>query len=124
MNPLIAAEWAEYLKANADRQGRWSLQQANGKLCCLGALCELAIKNGVEIQVHLNTTHNTVSYNGHPTHLPPEVAEWAEMKSTYGELNSIITFENVNLYSLMSLNDNGMPWPQIADIILEHWAEL
>ena len=48
MNPQIKAQWVADLRSGQYEQGNGYLN-ADGKLCCLGVLCEQAVKAGVPI---------------------------------------------------------------------------
>jgi len=50
MKKQIAIEWAELLLSNPDLQGTGALNM-NGRMCCLGVLCEKAIIDGVDVAV-------------------------------------------------------------------------
>jgi hypothetical protein len=47
MNPEIKQRWVEALRSGEYKQTREELYDGNGGYCCLGVLCDLAIKDGV-----------------------------------------------------------------------------
>lgn len=105
MKPEIAEKWIKALRSGDYNQGKQKLKY-NNFFCCLGVLCEIAVKEGV-IKPSIND-----EYEGSSLFLPFEVySTWANMKNNYGEINSIRS-------SLFKLNDaENMSFEQIADII-------
>lgn len=104
MNPLIADKWATALESGKYAQGKGKLQ--HGPLfCCLGVLCDLAKKEGVE--VHCDTDGKILGGFLHVS-----VMEWAEMSSCSGEMYP----DN----SLLFLNDSGKTFVEIAKVIREN----
>lgn len=79
MNPEIKADWIANLRSGKFEQGREYLN-INGKMCCLGVLCEMAhwagivpkneYKNGAGVGV------TTYGEEGNAYVLPREVREW------------------------------------------------
>jgi hypothetical protein len=49
MNKEIADKWIEALRSGEYEQGIASLQ-SGGRFCCLGVLCDLAIKEGNDVK--------------------------------------------------------------------------
>lgn len=41
MNPEIKKEWLDLLRSGEIKQGQFRLRSPDGKMCCLGVLCEL-----------------------------------------------------------------------------------
>jgi hypothetical protein len=62
MNPEVKSMWVEALRSNDYLQGRGALNR-NGLFCCLGVLCDVALKNGIDLPVDRNG--DVVSYDGH-----------------------------------------------------------
>lgn len=94
------------------------------KYCCLGRLSELAIQNGVQIkkeEIRDNPEINGESYvlyNGRSAVLPQAVKNWAHFKTDNGLLGDQFA------RSLAGLNDEGMPFPEIAKLIRKHKKDL
>lgn len=124
MNKDIADRWIAALRSDKFEQGTDNLCK-DGRFCCLGVLCELYMdefdladefsepaliknKHGEECEV--------VHYGGDADLLPNEVQDWAGMLSCNGSINSVT--------SLSELNDDGMPFKDIADIIEKEWMNL
>ena len=115
MKKAIADKWVEAL-----RNGEY--EQTTGKLanaertehCCLGVLCELAIKEGLSMAVRLSV--EMAYFNGEDVNLPAEVLDWAGMESALGSYP--------DGRALVVLNDEGKPFEQIANVIEQYWEEL
>ena len=106
MKPEIAAKWTAALRSNKFCQ--LSEQLANAERtrhCCWGVLCELAITDGVDIEVDQEGDYTT--YNLEKYHLPHSVVKWAELTKQSG------IYED----ELVSMNDDGIPFSKIADYI-------
>lgn len=82
LRPEVKAEWGQWLLDNADKQGPGFLNK-DGKLCCLGGLCEIAVKHGVippgrpALYGDDNYTPDAIAYAGSVKILPEEVQKWA-----------------------------------------------
>jgi hypothetical protein len=114
MNPEIRARWAAALRSGTYRQGHHALhqQQLDGdKFCCLGVLCDLAVKAGVQVDVFRN---GETSYDGFPDILPPSVAAWAGLDgpnpylTTYGRAGELNDGDECG---------NALTFAEIADLI-------
>src|SRR6185437_7486402 len=75
MNPEVKDLWTGGLRSGEFTQGKGYLDK-DGKQCCLGVLCILAVRAGVEVDVFTDED-GTVSYDGHDLLLPPSVMAWA-----------------------------------------------
>lgn len=100
MNKRIAKKWTKALRSGKYEQTNGKLQDHYG-YCCLGVLCELAVKEGV-----------IETYSGGV--LPEKVRGWAEIKSSEGQF-----FNSKNrIKYLVDYNDNmDFSFKQIAGII-------
>lgn len=94
------------------------------KYCCLGVLCDLAVKAGVVKSVLVS--QDGVYYDDHDTLPPPSVADWAGIKvggGMMGSLNPTVTLTDGCLDNLANLNDRGhgdsgpLTFGMIADLI-------
>lgn len=114
MNEEIKAQWVAALRSGDYRQGTGFLRY-KGAFCCLGVLCDLAVKAGTGVNVQLGTSFNPDAYrfDGKSAHLPDRVQEWAGVESTDPEVNG----GEVYPMTLSELNDNGTPFAAIADLI-------
>lgn len=126
MNKEIKKEWIAALKSGEYEQGTGLLhyeQDDEIKYCCLGVLCDLAVKKGIikpPGTVKYNFSDQTAYYYGTGEHkivsvLPTEVANWAEITQdghfyeNHGEV----------IKSLATINDDGANFEEIAKIIEE-----
>ena len=117
MRKEIADKWVEALRSGEYTQHKGALANADRtEHCCLGVLCELAIKDGVSLHVDSGFEGRT-SFNDGGTCLPVDVAHWAGTKSLRGGIGSLTP-------SLMTMNDKGRPFSEIAAVIEEHWEKL
>lgn len=122
MNSEIKAKWVAALRHGKYEQGRGWLNR-DGKMCCLGVLCELAVAEGVipegvafrspfgDIDVEV------VTYGDGCTRFPPtDVMRWAGLNERDV---AVAMVDNVYPHgSLAEVNDSGeYTFKQIADII-------
>lgn len=107
------AKWVEALRSGEYRQGSGSLQ-ADGKFCCLGVACDVAIKNGVPLE----TTHRAGDYwlyGGMTNILPSQVINWLGLYDAGGEF--VDPLED-GAGCLWQANDvSELPFKTIADLI-------
>ena len=129
MKVEIMRIWVKALRSRRYRQGRSVLHktQDHGQtFCCLGVLCDLAHRMGAVRRSPLRMAFgwDKVAYgkNGDTTELPLEVKEWAGMKSTIGKFH--FPSKPGVPKNLMSQNDDGRTFTQIADSIEEHYTAL
>jgi hypothetical protein len=106
-----AKKWVEKLRSGELEQGLHALHD-DGKFCCLGVACELAVEEGLPLVVKekINLDGTTyVEYDGHSGVLPEKVVEWLGLRTEEGGycLAESLTF----------LNDSGATFNQIADLI-------
>lgn len=52
MKKEIADKWVAALRSGNYKQTTGMLNRNNESFCCLGVLCEIAIKDGVELEKH------------------------------------------------------------------------
>lgn len=106
----IMTEWADALESGEYEQGRSYLRTGDNAFCCLGVLCEIAVKHGV-IRPGARAWGTTYHYGrgGYGSVLPDEVRAWAGVSSE-GTLVDDLT-------ELTGLNDSGTPFTEIAAII-------
>lgn len=107
-NSEVLAEWADALESGEYGQTNNVLRNNSG-FCCLGVLCELAVRHGViqeavEILDSNDEPLGEFSYGGHDAFLPRAVSEWA-----FGDPNKnnpdMVTEDNYT-ESASSLNDS------------------
>lgn len=125
MKADIAKAWADELRSGGWKQGRAALRRtdgaggARGNYCCLGVLCELAVRAGVIPAPVLEADSCHYVYGvGADTDggvLPRAVQRWAGMRTTEGAYRN---------GTLISDNGGGDTFPRIADIITANAGEL
>lgn len=105
--PLIR-EWVEALRSGAYEQGRYWLRK-NGKYCCLGVACDIYGK-----QKGLNW--EGVMFLDQGSVLPTLVMNEFGLESA----SPALPYEN-KVDAASNLNDRGVTFPQIADLIEEKY---
>lgn len=81
--------------------------------CCLGVLCEVAEAEGIPFY-----------FRSEDSYLPNEVMAWVGLKSRQAHYRARIAGENSEGGSLVSMNDTGSSFAEIAAFIEEHAEEL
>ncbi len=113
MNDEVRAKWLTALRSGEYKQGKRVLRQ-NDKLCCLGVLCDLAVKEGIIplptiLSDEDDNEYDLYYYDNEPTHLPYKVMRWAGISSNDPRVGGI---------ELTRLNDLlGLPFTEIANRI-------
>jgi hypothetical protein len=127
MNADIKAQWTAALRSGEYVQGHGYLN-ADGKLCCLGVLCELAVKAEV-IESTISEHDSIITYGDKEMDvLPPAVREWAGLPDSnrYGNPNNPTVIKDDDEISLAELNDGEghaerkHTFEEIADLIDAH----
>lgn len=150
MKQEVADLWTEALRSGDYTQATGALVDvdgSNGEIvghCCLGVLCDLAVKAGVKVDYEGPKEHRGeydptdpedvywtgVTYDGADALLPKSVRDWAGMKTNDGSIeipwdepdNS--EMENDWTDSLAGMNDSGKSFRQIANLIEKYRKEL
>jgi hypothetical protein len=106
MKKEIAEKWVTALRSGEYKQGQTALRSIDNEFCCLGVLCDLHAKAGEGSWGPVGTGFYV--YKDSNGFLPVPVMEWAGIKTIRGE------FLETNL---TRLNDSGVSFEKIADII-------
>lgn len=117
MDQAIKEQWVTALRSGEYRQGKRYLHQSN-EYCCLGVLCDLAVKAGV-LTPERRTTAPIISYEEETSTLPESVSRWAGLTVPGGRAvvdNPSVDFAGGRI-SLAELNDEGHSFREIADVI-------
>lgn len=104
MSPREARKlWAEALESGEFKQGTGSLHPTQDRYCCLGVLCVLAGRDGVQAE-----------WRNDDEDLPPVVMSWVGLSDPSGgwEASAWAVSD-----CLAGLNDNGTRFRKIAAII-------
>ena len=111
--------WVKALESGEFEQGRYVLNRQDTKFCCLGVLTVLAERAGM----HLSKREDERAGNygifryglaGQTGFLPGEVLAWANLLSE----DPAVMYKGTN-ESLTTLNDRGVQFRTIANIIRE-----
>jgi hypothetical protein len=119
MNKYVAGLWIEELKSGENKQGKGCLESKDG-MCCLGVLCLVADRNNVDVEMQAGTGFIV----GTSLELQPEVKKWAGISHGLGHLSNMHCVGGATKTLLSDLNDKGKTFPEIADIIEQHWESL
>lgn len=123
MNKEIRDRWVLELRSGKYRQAVGRLHSVGsdsfpGGHCCLGVLCEMAAEDGIVTIVEDEHARTYVDSDGeYSVAVPSElVRKWADLEDEAGEFG-IPTGKYIENSSLAELNDAGLTFNQIADII-------
>ena len=116
MKKEIADKWVAALRSGEYKQTTGQLANVERtEHCCLGVLCEMAIKDGVDVEVDVRP--HDVYFDENSAGLPDKVQNWAGIFTANGVLNGGITIAALN-------DDEQYDFGRIANIIEESWREL
>jgi hypothetical protein len=114
MNKEIGKLWVEALRSEEYKQGRNALKSGDS-FCCLGVLCDIAAKNGLGTwgpSPHKGSDifcdHTGIK---EAAYLPLGTRDWADIQTAVGK------FGDASSDVLHILNDCGVPFKEIADVI-------
>lgn len=111
------AAWCAALRSGRFRQQTGCLEE-DGRQCCLGVACRIAIEDGVPITVIADADGPT-KFDGHVDYLPDSVMGWLGLTTPTGE------FVDPYVASLVDANDNrSFNFGRIAYLIEDHESEL
>lgn len=99
--------WVKALRSGKFKQTKRALSK-NGKYCCLGVACELAIQSGVKLSK--DSDELKTSYDGETDYLPEVVQKWLGLTTSHGKMST-------TGLSLADRNDDGARFKTIANII-------
>lgn len=115
MNKRIKQKWVEALRSDEFEQGLDYLHTKDyetgvDKYCCLGVLCQIAVRENVIPGPEFDETGELFCYgeDSEVAHLPDEVITWAELECENPELPD---------GKLSDLNDNRVSFATIATLI-------
>lgn len=116
MDPQIKAQWVAALRSGEYKQGAGQLHApATNSYCCLGVLCDLAVKAGLDITVTTASDRDLTYYNDDGYELPDSVKDWAGLEENLPEVDMMGL--DCEVLTVAALNDDGTPFGEIADII-------
>jgi len=139
MNPEIKALWVDALRSGEYQQGKLLLKPTKNTFCCLGVLCDLAVKAKAEgvvwgdIQYPIDSNGEAIYYDdpdnygesmSEDSELPYPVMRWAGLMSenpkveVFDEEKDEDGIRNPEVMMLSQLNDDhNFTFQQLADII-------
>ncbi len=111
MNADVKAQWVAALMDPERKQTTGALKDDTGE-CCLGVLCDIAVKNNVIPEPVIDDENGDYLFGakGDSSFPPEEVQYWAGLENRN-------PYSHKANYSLSLLNDSGLTFSQIADII-------
>ena len=112
MKKEIADLWANALESGEYKQTDGQLRHGD-KFCCLGVLCNLHAQTHPEIA----SKQKDDSYMKQDEFLPKTVMKWAGIKTDDGDYSCYSE-------TLVGLNDAGVKFQEIAQIIRDNWEKL
>lgn len=122
MKKDIADRWVAALRSGEYRQTTEALRNCKG-FCCLGVLVDIYLDTSPDATVKQRETWTEGEFwvphaGGYYENavLPSIVREWAGMKFSDGALGE-------GKY-LTAMNDTGMSFSEIADVIEDRWEDL
>jgi len=111
----------EALRSGEFQQGNGQLERtasdATPKHCCLGVACRVAMRDGLDLEVdesRLNTRFDEQQY-----YAPSSIVEWYGFRSNHGGRVGCGAATD-----LAHLNDSGLSFAEIADVIEAELAGL
>jgi hypothetical protein len=127
MKPEIKEMWIEALLSDDYQQGRHHLCQDNNdgskSWCCLGVLTDLAIKNGVSVDIErFLDDSNVYTFDNESETLPLAVKEWSGIDTGSGQYSHPnIDDDDALTCSLAEDNDAGLMFDELVEIIREYF---
>jgi len=111
--PEIKKAWVTALRSGEFKQGKGQLHnRETDTYCCLGVLCEIAVKSGVNVKQEW--MGDCKMFDGHFGTLPPAIREWSGL-----EQGGARVWIHDRPLMLTDQNDNYATFEEIADAIEE-----
>jgi hypothetical protein len=112
MNKEIKAKWLEALRSGRYKQGIGFLRTEENEFCCLGLLCEV-----IGLEPEKEEGEVFYRYDGCFGSLSLDVQKKCGVKGHSARLSMGVRFGSRSVWTLADLNDEGMSFAQIADVI-------
>ncbi len=115
MNKDVKEKWISALRSGEYKRTINLLHEDN-KFCCLGVLCDLAVKEGIIEEPKMINNFYVYGEHQEVDVLPKEVYDWAGLEkwSRNGRYNETD-------FTLAELNDDGKSFKYIAKVIEKHF---
>lgn len=115
MDAEIAKLWTDALESGKYKQGRLFLSKDDA-YCCLGVLCEVAIKNGIALEICED--RGVKVYDGACAAVPDSILKWSGMRRSDGFIFN-------DGCCLANLNDiDRLSFEEIAVVIKKVYEQL
>jgi hypothetical protein len=136
MNPIVKQQWIEALRSDSYKQGKDCLRDNQDNFCCLGVLCDVVQKKKAELPdvprfvewryapeqaehdlpyVFAVSEGNTENQCSTDLYLPPALAK--ALKISENGFIKELKDKDCRDVNLALLNDEGLTFSQIADVI-------
>lgn len=118
-------KWLAALRSGEYKQGRGVLDDGQGRYCCLGVACKLAAEELGTVKVEEEAVTNqafephpitSTAYDGQQFTLPHSVMDWLGVRTDDPYVREMWA-DGETSHSCSLLNDNEMPFTDIADMI-------
>lgn len=127
MNQRNLQLWLDALRSGEYEQGKGYLNK-DGKLCCLGVLCEVAIADGVDLVKEPESDLPTViGYSGCVTSPPGNVRTWLTGEEGWQDIPRPMVDLNGDMErtNVVRLNDSmGWTFERIADALEANYSKV
>ncbi len=121
MKKTISKIWIKALRSGEFNQGSEFLER-DGKYCALGVLALLSLVGG---QCTYNFHEGIGQFDNKRSGLSFNTMKWAEIKDFHNPDAPFVPLDvNGTMSSITKLNDSGMSFNQIADLIEKYWKIL
>jgi hypothetical protein len=121
MNPEIKADWVKALRSEQYKQGVGALRtnvDGERRFCCLGVLADRAVLAGV-VDWKPYQSAPEAAIEGEWQILPEAVRVWAGLEDWNPDVAIRVPDGACPTNSLAELNDSGMTFAEIAELIEE-----
>lgn len=122
MKKDIADKWVAALRSGKYKQGKGTLRDSGNNFCCLGVLCDILDipsslhVSSISLESGINWSYGMNDEVLNSAILPNSALLLSEIKNQHGDFG----FKD----SLVTLNDNGSSFMEIADVIEKNWESL
>ncbi len=131
MKKEVKQKWLERLRSGEIEQTSCRLGDEDGARCCLGVLCDVAVEEKVIPPPILNEegpqSDRVLIYgvddDSNKGVLPQAVVDWAGLENSCPQvedpmtITSRVTKDKIETNTLMQMNDEGMTFEEIAEVI-------
>lgn len=119
MNPVVKAGWVGALRSKNHQQGRLALRDQDGRMCCLGVLCQEHSEATGTPWGEFETESGScgIAYMGRVTHPPQAVLDWAGLD--WFSLSVTVAGRRVSLSDLNDgwVHNTRFTFDAIADLV-------